>query len=267
MDATIHRPTQTEGRKLVNRGPNLAPRSSGICESEASSSVGSRQVPVAEGYELWAPAYDHSPNPLLAREERYLLPLFGDLQHKRILDLACGTGRWLERLMVRGGKSGVGIDCSSAMLRVAAQKGRITGRLARAQCEHLPFRNGFFDLALCSFAAGHLGNLKSIALELARVTKSRADVFVSDLHPEAYARGWRVGFRDHGIALQIEMRPREIEEIIEVFCTSGFECVAQDSLYLGAPEESIFLRGGKSKSFADACKVPAILLCHLRRLR
>lgn len=251
----------------MNPSPNVAPRSSRICEAEASPSVASRLVPAAEGYELWAPVYDHSPNPLLAREERYLLPLFGDLQHKQILDLACGTGRWLERLMVRGGKSGVGIDCSSAMLQVAAQKGRITGRLARAECEHLPFRTGFFDLALCSFAAGHLGNLKSIALELARVTKSSADVFVTDLHAEAYTRGWRVGFRNHGIALQIEMRPRGTEEIVEVFCSSGFECLTEDSLYLGDPEESIFLRGGKSKSFADACKVPAILVCHFRRLR
>ena len=59
-------------------------------------------ISVAEGYERWAPTYDHAPNPLLAREERHLLPLLEDLQSKRMLDLACGTGRWLEKLATRG---------------------------------------------------------------------------------------------------------------------------------------------------------------------
>ena len=83
-------------------------------------------VPTSEGYERWAPIYDQSPNPLLAREERYLLPLIVNIRKKRILDLACGTGRWLEMLVAQGGESGVGIDCSEAMLGVAGRKEAIT---------------------------------------------------------------------------------------------------------------------------------------------
>lgn len=266
MDATIHQPAQTEGRKLVNRSPNAGLVSSATCRLESPASSGSRLVRVAEGYELWAPVYDHCPNPLLACEERHLLPLFGDLQHKRILDLACGTGRWLEKLMTHGGKSGVGVDSSAAMLRVAAQKAAIIGRLARSACERLPFRTALFDLVLCSFTAGHIEDLESIVLELARVTKPSADVFVTDLHPEAYARGWRVGFRDHGLAVQIEMRPRVTKEIIEAFDSGGFECLREESLYLSDPEESIFVRAGKAQSFMEACTVPAVLVCHFRRL-
>jgi ubiquinone/menaquinone biosynthesis C-methylase UbiE len=136
----------------VNSSPNVEPEVPAAGEHGIPTKSGSCSVPVAEGYQLWAPIYDQAPNPLLAREERHLLPLFVDLHKKRILDLACGTGRWLERLMAQGGESGVGIDSSAAMLRVAGRKDAITGRLVRAACERLPCRTAVFDLAICSFA-------------------------------------------------------------------------------------------------------------------
>jgi len=224
-----------------------------------------RRVSAAEGYEWWAPSYDHAPNPLLTREERYLSALLTDLNGKSALDLACGTGRWLERLMDQGCESGVGIDCSSAMLRVAGEKPAIRGRLARADCECLPLPSDCVDLAICSFAVGHIQNLESVARELGRVTKVGADVFVTDLHSEAYARGWRVGFRWGGTAVQIETRPRTADEILRAFGSNGFQCKMHETLWLGNAERPIFERAGKSDSFVAACRLPAVLVCHFRR--
>jgi ubiquinone/menaquinone biosynthesis C-methylase UbiE len=226
-----------------------------------------RRVSVAEGYECWAPTYDDSPNPLLAREERHLAPLLSKARNKSALDLACGTGRWLERLMVQGCVSGIGIDSSVAMLRVAGKKKAIKGRLTRANCESLPLPSAAFDLALCSFAVGHIRDLGSVVRELGRVTKTGADVFVSDLHPEAYAQGWRVGFRDgDGTAIQIETCPRAAEEIVHVFCSNGFRCQMYEALRLGEPEKPFFEHGGKSHRFVEASKLPAVLVCHFRRI-
>lgn len=219
---------------------------------------------VAEGYQRWAPIYDSAPNPLLAREERYLTPLLPAVQDKHVLDVACGTGRWLERLLTHGARVGVGVDVSTAMLRIARRKSTLTGRLARADCLRLPFRASVFDFAICSFAVGHLRDLRSLVRELARVMKPSAEVFISDLHPEAYARGWRTGFRDAGSAVEIEMQPRATEEIIRVFHSGGFECLTHVPLCLGEPEKPIFAEAGKSHFFAEACRVPAVLVCHFR---
>jgi ubiquinone/menaquinone biosynthesis C-methylase UbiE len=223
-------------------------------------------VAVAEGYRRWAPLYDHTPNPLLAREERFLLPMLPDLHCKSVLDSACGTGRWLERLMALGSGSGVGIDSSTAMLQVAAHKSAVIGRLITASCEHLPLSNEAFDLVICSFAIGHISNLNNMARELARVTRSDADVFVTDLHPEACAQGWRVGFRDGAISLQIQTQYRSIAEIIEAFCSNGFKCQTKATLSLGEPEKPIFTQAGKTNFFVEACRMPAIFVCHFRRL-
>ena len=235
-------------------------------ELDPATHGGSRSISAAEGYECWAPIYDHAPNPLLAREERHLLPLLTDLRNKSALDLACGTGRWLEKLMTQGCESGVGIDCSGAMLRVAGKKSALRGRLATADCEQLPLPSAAFDLAICSFAVGHIENLESMVREMARVTKPGADIFVSDLHPEAYAHGWRVGFRDRGTAVQIDMQSRTSEEIVRAFCANDFKCETHEPLWLGEPERPLFARAGKSHSFAEACGLPAVLVCHFRRL-
>jgi ubiquinone/menaquinone biosynthesis C-methylase UbiE len=245
---------------IPNAGPELpTPRHKLLVSADDS-----RSVPVAEGYERWAPTYDRSPNPLLAREERYLRPLLTQLHDKHVLDLACGTGRWLEQLSAKG-ISAVGIDCSTAMLRVAGEKDAIAGRLAQADCLRLPFRGAVFDLVICSFALCHVTDLHAMVRELGRVTKTGAEVLVSDLHPEAYARGWRTGFRDGRSAVQIEMLPRSAEEVIRAFYSGGFECITHLPLCLGEPEKPIFAQAGKSHFFAEACQVPAVLICQFRR--
>jgi ubiquinone/menaquinone biosynthesis C-methylase UbiE len=222
-------------------------------------------VSVAEGYERWAPTYDQTPNPLLNLEARKLVTLLPSVSGKRVLDLACGTGRWLERISARGPELAIGVDLSDAMLQVAGRKPAIMGRLAQADCLNLPFRSAVFDLVVCSFALDHIYALRAMVSELARVTKAGADVFVSDLHPEAYTRGWRAGFRDSHSAVQIEMWPRAAEEMIRVFQSGRFECLTYVPLCLGEPERPIFAQAGKSHLFTRACQVPAILVFHFRR--
>jgi ubiquinone/menaquinone biosynthesis C-methylase UbiE len=231
---------------------------------EFSTSGGSFLISATEGYERWAATYDSFPNPLLARGERHLLPLLGDLTGKTVIDLACGTGRWLEILLRRGAAAGVAIDCSTSMLRTARQKYSIASRLAQARCEMLPFRAESFDLAVCSFALGHIRELECLERELAGVMKPGADFFLTDLHPDAHARGWRVGFRDGGVSFCIATLPRAVEEIVAAF-SDGFTCMSHDSLWLGDEEQAIFMRAGKSQAFAKACQLPAILACRFRR--
>jgi ubiquinone/menaquinone biosynthesis C-methylase UbiE len=234
-------------------------------ELRARDRVGPSTVSVADGYERWAPTYDACPNPLLAREERYLLPLLAGIRNRRVLDLACGTGRWLEQL-IQTQAGAAGVDQSGAMLRIANEKGRIAGKLVQADCTDLPFAAALFDLVIFSFALGHIRRLDSVVCEVARVTKSGGDIFVSDLHPEACARGWRVGFRDVHEAVEIEIFPRTSLEILETFLAAGFKCMSRVPLWLGEPERPIFSKACKSAaSFTNAIAIPAVLVFHFKK--
>jgi malonyl-CoA O-methyltransferase len=233
-------------------------------QNEAAASDVEESVPVQEAYDRWAPTYDQFPNPLLSLEERELGAFIPSLRGKRVLDLACGTGRWLEKLSSQGTDVGVGVDFSTAMLQVAERKPAVRGRLAGADCKHLPFQASTFDFVVCSFALGHIRDLRGLARELGRVARTGADILTSDLHPAAYEKGWRTGFRDARGAVEIDTWARSPEEIAECFYSQGFECLTHISLSLGEPERAIFDRAGKSNLFSAASKVPAILVSHFR---
>ena len=87
----------------------------------------------------------------MALEQRAVLEVLPALSGRRVLDLACGTGRYAQLALQRGASQVVGTDSNLAML------GRGSGfpRL-RADLTALPFRFGSFDVIICGLALGHL---------------------------------------------------------------------------------------------------------------
>jgi ubiquinone/menaquinone biosynthesis C-methylase UbiE len=222
-------------------------------------------VSVQEGYERWAPTYDRDPNPLLALEERQLKLLLPPLAGKRVLDLACGTGRWLEWLMTGGASSGVGVDFSPAMLAAAKEKSAVRGRVVQADCRAVPFAHAVFNLMICSFALGHIADLRSVAREVGRVATPGADVYVSDLHPLAYGQGWQTRFRDRRGAVEIATWPRSAQEFLSPWDSAGLDCAQLVECRFSEPERRVFTQAGKGRVFEDFCRVPAVLIGHFQR--
>lgn len=62
----------------------------------------------------------------------------------RVLDLACGAGRHLQRLRAAGLRA-TGLDLSAPLLRAALERPGLAGALVRADMRALPFRDASFD--------------------------------------------------------------------------------------------------------------------------
>ena len=221
-------------------------------------------VSAQEGYKLWAATYDDEPNPLLALEARGLCSMLPDLRGKDALDVGCGTGRWLSILLSRGARSVVGIDCSAAMIVCAATKPSLRNRLVLADGLALPLRALVADVIVCSFAVGHVLDTRGLASELARVARPHADVFVTDMHPEAQARGWRCAFRRENKTVEINSSAHASEDLRRSFEPEGFKLVRSCDLHLGEPERRIFSAAKKDHIFEAACSRPAVLVLHFR---
>lgn len=234
----------------------------GNCTCIPSALPGSPAVTVNEGYALWAPSYDHDPNPLLALEERTLEGLLPDLAGKPVLDIGCGTGRWLQRRF----RSATGVDLSADMLSQASKKPGLQGRLVRGDCLALPFRSEAADFVMCSFVIGHVRDLNMFARELARVTRPRADCYVTDVHPAACAMDWRTSFRHAGGRTEIVTFARSVAGIQDVITTQGFGLIGSFEPCLGAAEKPIFERARKQHLFDQLAEIPALLVCHFTRL-
>src|SRR4029453_14383712 len=148
-----------------------------------------RKVSPAEGHRIWSESYDSRPNPLLALEFRCLSPMMPDTGGGLVLDVACGTGRWLAHLLARGARA-VGVDTSREMLLNASKKPGLRGRLMCGDLCRLPFQDGCADQVICAFSLGYIKMLEQGVKELSRPVKEGGSVIVSDFHPEGHARGW-----------------------------------------------------------------------------
>jgi SAM-dependent methyltransferase len=145
-----------------------------------------------EIYERWAPAYPPRPhNPLMRAEQKALLAKLPAVARRRVLDLACGSGRYAKLLWARGARDVVAADFSQAMLaRVTA------GHRVRATMTSLPFATGSFDLVVSGLAIGHATDLAVCLAEIARVLRPGGELHYSDFHPEAAQVGLTRSFRD-----------------------------------------------------------------------
>lgn len=245
------------------RRSDARPGEDAYCQPSASNRI---VFSVAQGYELWASTYDRDPNPLLALEQRTLQGLLPSLEGRDALDIGCGTGRWLERLLQAGVRSAAGIDLSAPMLTIARPKPDLRARLVRADCLALPFRPLSADLVICSFVIGHIPSLSTLAGELVHVTRPGADVYVTDIHPTAYANGWRAGFRHAAGSADIATCVHSFAGIRGSFAAQGLRLADFLEPRLGEPEMPIFARTDRAHMFRAAVKVPALLICHFTRL-
>ena len=213
-------------------------------------------ISAAAAYRLWAGTYDQDPNPLVALEHRVLSERLDLVPGERMIDLATGTGRWLEYALGHGVRA-TGVDFCAEMLAVASAKREVRGRLTRADVCALPFASHSVDVAVCSFALGYINRLDLAFREMARVARR---IITSDLHPDAGRAGWVRSFRDTSGTYEIGHHDHAWDQIETCARAAGLRLSWRLEASFGEPERALFERAGKADGFFAARRVPAILI-------
>ena len=201
---------------------------------------------VVEAYRRIAPVYDNTPNPLRALERRVLTPLLPPLRGRTVVDVGAGTGGWLQHAQANGART-IAIDLSPAML-ASAPSPRIL-----ANATTLPLRNNSADVVLCTFT---LGYAPTCFPELVRITRPGGTLIVTDVHPDAIARGWARAFRVGDDVLEPAHHRYSMDALAHPSLTRTHLIEPR----LGEPERAIFARAGKLAAFETASAHPAIFV-------
>ena len=212
-----------------------------------------------QAHEVWAPLYDSTPNPLLALAKRSLNNVLQKRNAKNVIDIACGTGQYLEELRPSGANV-FGLDACEPMLQEAKKRTALTGRLVRADAASLPFVDGWADLVICSMSLGYFDDLNTVFRQFARVARPGASITVTDLHPHAIAAGWTRSFKAGSISYQIQHFCYSGEQIRHAARFGGLSLRRWSNVRLGSREFPVFEQAGKIHLFPKATRTPALFL-------
>ena len=183
-----------------------------------------------------------------------------------MVDLGCGTGRWLQRFAGQHPLSLIGIDSSREMIARAAAKVGRNAVLLRADCASASLLAGSADLCLASFALSHVRDLEQFARQLAHVLRRGGNAFITDVHPETAARlNWKRAFRYGGQSIALETHERSIVQVISELERQGFQAVLvlEPSFQTHQRRRLLELQGSQlDDAFVQS---PAIYMLQLRR--
>lgn len=155
-----------------------------------------------DAYAKWAENYPPTPHNLLMEiEQKTMLSLMPVLEGKRVLDLACGTGRYGLLAQSQMTQFILGIDDSFAMLKQSPLDSTLGSMSA------IPLQNESVDVVICGLAVGHYPQLDFVLSEISRVLVKGGEALISDFHPFQYLAGARRTFTQNNVVYEVEHYP------------------------------------------------------------
>jgi malonyl-CoA O-methyltransferase len=184
----------------------------------------------AAGYDRWAVSYDdHDPSTWL--DEPFLLKHLRPFPGCRILDLGCGTGRYLRHLVPSTFRI-TGIDLSRNMLARARQQigGRTDICLVQASGSVLPFQAHTFDRIMSGLVIDHLTSATQVFREMSAVLTTRGVAVLAAVHPEMQRLTGRDIHIRHGDATAIHIPGyiHEVDQLLAAARHAGLTLVAME---------------------------------------
>jgi cytosine/adenosine deaminase-related metal-dependent hydrolase/ubiquinone/menaquinone biosynthesis C-methylase UbiE len=231
-----------------------------MCENAPTTSLSA-----AEGYRAWASSYDRDLNPMLALEKRFLETLLPPVAGLDVVDLGCGTGRWLEIFQDMWPRSLLGVDSSGEMLEVARGKLGGAARFERADCAGVSFESFSADLILCNFVLSYIDDAGAFLAKVRKMLRGGGSVFITDVHPETSSRlNWRRGVRVEDEFREIQTFYRSLEAVVALCESANFSVNVCLEPRFGEVEREIFRAAGKHEYFEEIKQHPAIYILQLR---
>jgi len=186
--------------------------------------VDKQRIDTRLGYDLWAPEYDETENPVVWIDGWALPERLRVSPGERVLDAGCGTGRNFAALLNAGAEL-TGVDFSRGMLKVATEKYPDVSLVHADLQAAWPFANGSFEFVVCALVGEHLGALEHVFAEMRRVLTGNGRLVFSVYHPAMAAAGKEARFIRGSTEFRLGAYRHVIEDYRVALERTGFSIV------------------------------------------
>jgi ubiquinone/menaquinone biosynthesis C-methylase UbiE len=152
-----------------------------------------------------------------------LLELARQLGAERVLEVGCGTGRWLADLHEITAHLH-GLDLSAGMLSKAQDRSKLL-RLVRGRADRLSFPASSFDLVYCVNAIHHFDQQREFVFEARRLLRSGGALAVIGMDPHDRREGYYLYRFFHGAYETDLVRFPSWGTVLDWMALAGFEQV------------------------------------------
>ncbi len=181
-------------------------------------------------YDKLAPTYDRRFDGKDAPGiSQAILTICKEFIPKSVLEVGCGTGKWLSEIHLNQGEIGIkphcyGLDLSAGMLaRARCRNTKLL--LTRGRAERLPFSPSNFDLVYCVNALHHFDQPRDFILEARRLLRSGGALAMIGMDPSPERCQWYLYHYFKGLHESDLERYPPWEKVLDWMIATGFDQV------------------------------------------
>ncbi len=214
-----------------------------------------------EAYERWAPIYPPvAHNPLMRAEQRAMLEVWPNVDGRRVLDLACGSGRYSQLLREANAAQVVALDFCVPYARASrgCQPGPREHDAVAVSVGGVRRRRFRLGGGSCDRTFG------SGCAEVARVLRPAGTLLYSDFHSEAIRAGMTRSFKDAANVTWIV--PHQAHDLAcqqDAMAAAGLTVETVRELRMGMELNEAF--PGSERVYRDWHGVPVVLVVRARK--
>jgi len=223
---------------------------------------------VVEAYDLWAQHYDSQPgNLMLDLDQSLFCKLIKgvELKNKTLADIGCGTGRHWPEIFKHAPAHLTGFDVSPGMLQKLKEKFPAAEIYTVTDNSFSPISDHTFDVIISTLTVAHIENLEEALDAWCRILKDRADIIITDFHPDALAFGGKRTFKHGSTQIAVKNFVHPLDKITAIFLKNSFKVVASEEWKIDESVKHYYAEQNAIPVYEKFKGFPVIYGIHFRR--
>jgi ubiquinone/menaquinone biosynthesis C-methylase UbiE len=227
-----------------------------------------REKEVVEAYDLWSENYDAQPgNLMLDLDESLFSKLLNtiDIKNKNIADIGCGTGRHWAKILKKEPVDLTGFDVSSGMLNKLKEKFPLAKTYTITDNNFSTIEDDTYDVIVSTLTVAHIEDIQEALEAWCRILKYKADIIITDFHPDALAFGGKRTFEHQKTQIAVRNFVHTTNSIKQILLRNDFELISDDEREIDKSVKHYYTEKNAAPVYEKFKGFPIIYGMHFRR--